>query len=74
MEDREYSDFSDITPEDQALMRDIWEEFGKYSAKKLVDITHEHAPWKSVYKEGVPNIEITKESLKSYYTPMFSIA
>ena len=49
--DRNFVDFSIIVPEDQVLLKDIWDEFGKYSAKKLVDITHDHAPWKNVYME-----------------------
>jgi uncharacterized phage-associated protein len=74
LEDRNFDDFSIIALEDQSLLKDIWEEFWKYSAKKLVDITHDHAPWKYVYMEWVPNIEITQDSLRVYYSGMFSIA
>lgn len=72
LEDRSSSDFSNIAPEDVILLEEIWTEFGKYSAKKLVDITHEHAPWKDVFKEDVPNIVITQDSLKNYYSGLFS--
>lgn len=74
LDDRLSWDFSAISTEDISLLKDIWEEFGKYSAKKLVDITHGHGPWKDVYKEWVSNIEITQSSLQEYYSAMFSIA
>lgn len=55
------------------LLKGIWDLFGKYSASELVQITHNHAPWKNVYEEG-NNVPISIESLKNYYQNIFELS
>lgn len=58
---------ADIT----AFLEEIWQLFGKYSAAKLVEMTHAHVPWKSVYVVGARDVVITKKSIKDYYQNVF---
>jgi len=57
-------------PQTTAFLEDIWQLFGKYSAGKLVAMTHAHAPWKDTY-DGTPNKVITKSSIEKYYKNVF---
>lgn len=59
-------DFEKISSLDAELLDKIWDEFGKYSAMELVDITHAHKPWKETPSWDI----ITKETLKDYYKPL----
>lgn len=58
-----------ITLSDRKFLEQIWEIFGKFSASRLVDITHGHRPWQSAYK--AKNKEITSKVLKEYYKGVF---
>lgn len=42
------------------------EECGKYSASRLVEITHNQSPWKNVYRKYENNI-ITNESIQDFF-------
>ena len=59
-------------PEVEKFLNVIWQLFGKYSASELVDMTHRHKPWLSVYKEDVQNIPISQEAIKAYYKESFA--
>lgn len=60
----EYSGTPDIFSEEQKnLLRDIFEQFGQFSAWKLVEMTHNEAPWKSTKS----NETITKEKMRQYF-------
>lgn len=63
-------DKSKISLEDKQILNTIWEAFGGYSAGKLVDISHSHAPWKDAYNSA--DNEITVEAIKDYYTPLLN--
>lgn len=54
-----------------AFLSEVWELFGKYSAGKLVEMTHAHDPWKSTYDAAKRNLVIPKETIKNYYKPIF---
>lgn len=56
--------------ESKELIEGIVELFNKYSAGELVNITHQHTPWKENYKEG-ENRVIPPESLRDYYKNIF---
>lgn len=60
--------------DDQAIevLNGIWEIFGKYTAGELVEITHNHSPWKSTYEEGKNNV-IPLEKMKDYYKDIFKL-
>ena len=54
-----------------AFLEKVFETYGKYGAKHLERITHEHDPWKNA-RGGIPLEErceniITKKSMRDYY-------
>lgn len=65
--DSKYLEFNDATV---TFLEDIWQLFGKYSAAKLVEITHSHTPWKNTY-DGTPNKVISDDLIKDYYKNVF---
>lgn len=64
----EYTDI--IDPQAQNILKGVWELFDKYSAGELVEIAHQHAPWKNFYKEG-HNVVIPPEVMRDYYKGIF---
>jgi len=62
-------DETNLLEEDKDNLKEIWDFFGKYSTAKLVDITHSHKPW--IEAKDFVTKEITKKSIKDYYTPLF---
>ncbi len=65
-----YETETSISAEDQIVLKEIWDTFGGYSAGRLVDITHSHAPWKNAYAGA--SSEITHKALKDYYKPLLT--
>lgn len=60
-----------IKPDLASFLDNIWSIFGKFSAAKLVQMSHEHQPWKQAYKtEGSV---ISKESIYEYYKDAFQV-
>lgn len=53
------------------FLKSVWDLFGKYSAYELINITHNHKPWKDSYVEGIKDIIIEKETLRDYYKGLF---
>ncbi|MDY3205918.1 MAG: DUF4065 domain-containing protein [Arcobacter sp.] len=53
------------------FLKSVWELFGKYSAYELINITHNHAPWKESYVKGCKDIIIEKKVLRDYYKGLF---
>ncbi len=64
------NDESSVSSEDKEVLQKIWDTFGGYSANRLVDITHAHAPWKEAY--DTKSKVITNKALTEYYTPLLS--
>ena len=63
-------DFSskNFSQRDIQLLIDVYNEFGKYSATKLADMTHEKGgPWATVYKNYISDIVIPLELIRDYY-------
>ena len=58
-----------IKKSDSEFLEEVWEIFGKFSANRLVYITHEHQPWQSAYKSR--SKEITSKAMKDYYKGVF---
>ena len=58
---------SGITERDCVLLDGIIEECSKYSAAKLVEITHKQAPWIEAYHSKSSNI-ITNQSILRYFS------
>ncbi|HPS28412.1 MAG TPA: DUF4065 domain-containing protein [Candidatus Paceibacterota bacterium] len=63
-------DKSSISKEDKLIIQEVWNTFGGYSASRLVDIAHSHAPWKEAFK--TTSQIITKDALSKYYVPLFN--
>lgn len=52
-----------------AIIDLVIQDYGKYEAEVLVDLTHKETPW----KETEINKEITKETIKSYFDKIYQI-
>lgn len=63
-------DDANISESDKVMLSKIWDLFGGYSASRLVDMTHEHKPWKTAFNGKLKEISI--ESLRDYYSPMLN--
>ena len=57
---------SDLTATDRKFIKEIFNIYCDFRAKKLEDMTHNEDPWKNVYEEN-KNKEITKDSLKAFF-------
>lgn len=55
-----------ILERDQVIINEMVDECGEYSAARLVEITHNQAPWKEAYEKYCNNI-IRKEAIKRYF-------
>lgn len=51
---------------EEELFCEVLEEYGQFSAIKLMNMTHEELPWKKTFHEN-PQGEITYELLKEYF-------
>lgn len=49
----------------------VWSTFEKFSASRLVDITHRHRPWIDANENPETDL-INRESIKEYYTGLFT--
>lgn len=41
----------------EVILQDVYDEYGQYSASKLVDMTHEESPWKDTLQSSVISID-----------------
>lgn len=56
-------DFGEIPDEISAILENVYQTFGQYSAWKLRNMTHEETPWQETPKSEV----ISKSSIKKYF-------
>lgn len=63
-------DNSTLSEKDKEILKEIWETFGGYSASRLVDISHAHAPWRDAYASE--DKIISNKSLSEYYRPLLN--
>ncbi len=61
-------DETQISEFDKAVLKGIWDAYGRYSAGYLTALSHEHLPWKEAYANQ-DNDVISPERLKIYYAP-----
>lgn len=59
-------DVSAYAHADRAILDDVFDFYGQYSAWRLRQMTHQEAPWKDAYIDG-NNAIITHDSLKIYF-------
>lgn len=64
--DEEY-DTAEIDAETQAILKEVFDVFGQYSAWKLRQMTHEETPWKITPPNEVIDPQIIKEYFKKEY-------
>ncbi|HHT9079557.1 DUF4065 domain-containing protein [Flavobacterium psychrophilum] len=56
----------DLTQSETELFNEVLEEYGQFSAIKLMNMTHEELPWKKTFYKN-PQGEITYNLLKEYF-------
>ncbi len=56
----------ELPQDEDELFREVMEEYGQFSAIKLMNMTHEELPWKRTFSEN-PQGEISYELLKEYF-------
>lgn len=56
-------DIKKVDNETRAILEEVFDVFGQYSAWKLREMTHEEAPW----KETVRNDVIDREKIKDFF-------
>ena len=59
-----------LSEEERALIDEVYEVYGQYSALKLRDLTHSEAPWQEA--ENKNDIEITIEALRSFFPALIT--
>lgn len=67
------SQYADIDADTKELLLSIWDLFGGLSAYQLVNITHNHLPWKTAFDNGNGNHStIGQSSIKDFYKNIFT--
>lgn len=56
-----------INEEDKKLINETLGIYNRYSATKLVEMTHSESPWKDIYKRDAKHVIISVESMKKFY-------
>jgi len=51
----------------EKMLNDVNIVYGKYSAKQLVEMTHNEEPWQKTYNEQEMRKEIPQEMIKEYF-------
>ena len=62
-------DFSEIDARDRAVLDDVYNFYGQYSAWKLRNMTHEEAPWLDAY--GQADDTISTAALREFFSQEF---
>lgn len=55
-----------LSEEEEKLFEEVMEEYGQFSAIKLMNMTHAESPWRKTFNEK-PQSEISYERLKEYF-------
>lgn len=57
-----------LSTDEMDLIMDVWDQYRGYTAKELVDMTHEiGTPWKKTYNPTVLNAHIPRDLIKQYF-------
>ncbi len=54
-------------PDVEQFLKEVWKLFGKYSATELVNLSHQHTPWKECDQGAV----IEKAVIRDFYKTVF---
>lgn len=60
-------DMGKFSEEENALLTEVYDVFGQYSAWKLRNMTHEESPWKETQRNEV----ISQEKIKDYFVRVY---
>jgi uncharacterized phage-associated protein len=55
-----------MSSEEELLFNEVMEEYGQFSAIKLMNMTHDELPWKKTFHKN-PQGEITYDLLREYF-------
>lgn len=55
-----------MSSEEELLFKEVMEEYGQFSAVKLMNMTHDELPWKNTFHKN-PQGEITFDLLREYF-------
>ena len=70
--DLETIDNLNLSEKDIAVLEDTLETFKRYTGGQLTKMTHDHLPWKEVFREGrKKNPTIKNERMREYYKGVF---
>lgn len=58
---------SSLTEQAREVLDEVHTVYGQFSAWRLREMTHAEPPWLDNYKEGVMNIEIPHEHMRSFF-------
>lgn len=57
-----------LSPNEQNIVRLVFENYGSMGGGRLSEITHENGtPWSTVYKPGVRHIRISDDDIRDHY-------
>jgi uncharacterized phage-associated protein len=60
-------DISNLTEDEINFIKNIYDIYSNFSAKRLVEMTHSEAPFRNAFGGDYTNNEITKESMKDFF-------
>lgn len=66
-----FKDIKKIQPADKTLLSNIRDSFDKFTTKELVEISHEHWPWKDYFQADVRNILIPDKDIEKQFKTIF---
>ena len=58
---------SDVPGDVLEVLDDVWAKYGQYSAAELRKMSHQEAPWRSTYQDGVRDLEIADQVMLDYF-------
>lgn len=58
-----------LSSDEMDIIMDVWDLYGGYSAKELVNLTHkDNTPWSATYKPNAKNVHIPQNLIKQYFS------
>ena len=64
------NDFDEIelAPEEEDMFAQVMQQYGKFSAIRLMEMTHRETPWKEAYEKSDKTISI--DSMKTFFSKL----
>ncbi len=63
-------DWSDVDSEATAVLIEVWNTYGRYSAWGLRNMTHREPPWQNHFEEGYDSPEIPAQEIYDYFVTL----